>query len=84
MTTSQDTQNIQTDVSRPRNQYGDEMMLVEMCMELHWRNYADEERRQHLRSFLSGTLVRWQTTDSKFDAALHALIVTAMNEDMWT
>jgi hypothetical protein len=48
-------------VNRPKNQYGDEMALPEICLELHFNQTAPnyDERRTELRAFLRGALEHW-------------------------
>jgi hypothetical protein len=77
---------------RPRNQYGDEMCITEMCMELHFDRpetdhlgRPDPARRAELIGFLEYKLASWQWPQgqpypNQFDDAVQSLILAALAE----
>lgn len=69
---------------RPRNQYGDEMCITEMCMELHLGK-PDSDRQAELVEFLEYKIASWewphgQPFPNPFDDAVRSLILAALAE----
>lgn len=66
-------------MTHPRNCYGNQMPLTEICMELH-AGGSVAKRRAELIRFLEQTLADRRVPCSAFDRAVRALVEATLDE----